>query len=90
MYSRRMDGKENIRKDIIVVSFVVILITSVFCGCQSNQVKEDYKAIFKIYELIRSPMINIYIFSFYSIFLGGIKNARGPRYQKRHRSFCEK
>lgn len=35
------------RKDVIVVSFVVILITSVFCGCQSSQVKEDYKAIFE-------------------------------------------
>jgi hypothetical protein len=47
MYSRKMDGKENMRKDIIVVLFGVILITSVFCGCQSSQVKEDYKAIFK-------------------------------------------
>jgi hypothetical protein len=42
-----MGGKENMRKDVIVVSFVVILITSVFCGCQSSQVKEDYKAIFE-------------------------------------------
>lgn len=42
-----MGGKENMRKDIIVVLFVVILITSVFCGCQSSQVKEDYKAIFE-------------------------------------------
>ena len=42
-----MDGKENMKKDIIAVSFVVILITSVFCGCQSSKVKEDYKAIFE-------------------------------------------
>jgi hypothetical protein len=47
MYSRKMDGKKNMKKDIIAVLFGVILITSVFCGCQSSQVKKNYQAIFE-------------------------------------------
>lgn len=35
------------RKDVIVISFGIILIATVFCGCQSSQVKNEYKAIFE-------------------------------------------
>jgi len=47
MYSREMDGKKNMKKDIIAVLFGVILVTSIFCGCQSSQVKKNYQAIFE-------------------------------------------
>ena len=47
MYSRKMDGEKNMKKDIIAVLFGAILITSIFCGCQSSQVKKNYQAIFE-------------------------------------------
>jgi hypothetical protein len=47
MYSRKMDGKKNMKRNIIAVLFGVILITSIFCGCQSSQVKKNYQAIFE-------------------------------------------
>lgn len=45
-YTRKRMGN-NMKKDLVVLLFGIVLITVIFCGCQGSQVENNYETIFE-------------------------------------------